>query len=100
VNVSKLKTHIQRRLPECKYNKKKSKHAIELCYATLLIEDTEPKGIRWEFDEPNYEHVFGDMYIVQTAIYLGAKIMTKDRKLSQMASYADIKCCHVPEIGR
>ena len=97
--VSKLKAHIQRRLPECKYNIKKSKRAVEVCYATLLVEDTEPKGIRWEFDEPDYEHVFGDMYIVQTAIFLGAKIMTKDRKLSQMARYAGIKCCHVPEVG-
>ncbi|MGO8836648.1 MAG: hypothetical protein ACLQAH_07145 [Limisphaerales bacterium] len=97
--VSKLKAQIKRRLPECKYNIKKSKRAIELCYATLLVEDTEPKGIRWEFDEPDYEHVFGDMYIVQTAIYLGAKVLTRDRKLSQMACYAGIKCCHVPEVG-
>jgi hypothetical protein len=98
--VNRLKAHIQWRLPECKYNIKKSKRAVEVCYATLLVEDTEPKGIRWEFDEPNYEHVFGDMYILQTAIYLGAKIMTKDRKLSQMASYAGIKCCHIPEDDR
>jgi hypothetical protein len=98
--VNRLKARIQRRLPECKYNIKKSKRAVEVCYATLLVEDTETKGIRWEFDEPDYEHVFGDMYIVQTAIYLGAKIMTKDGKLSQMASYAGIKFCHVPEVGR
>jgi hypothetical protein len=97
-HIRKLKAHIERRLPECKYNIKKSKLAVELCYATLLVEDTEPQGIRWEFDESDYEHVFGDMYIVQTAIYLGTKIMTKDRKLSQMASYAGIKCCHVPEV--
>jgi hypothetical protein len=92
--VNKLKAHIRRRLPECKYNIKKSKRAVEVCYATLLVDDTEPKGIRWEFDEPDYEHVFGDMYIVQSAIYLGAKILTNDRKLSQMAGYAGIKCCN------
>jgi len=97
--VNRLKAHVARRIPACKYNIKKSKRAVEVCYATLLVEDAEPKGIRWEFDEPDYEHVFGDMYIVQTAIYLGSKIMTKDRKLSQMASYAGIKCCHVPKIG-
>lgn len=93
-----LKGDIRRRLPACKHDIGKSKRAVEVCYATLLIEDTEPEGIRFEFDEPNYENIFGDMYFVQTAIYLGAKIMTKDRKLDQMASYAGIKCFHVPSL--
>lgn len=46
-----------------------------------------------------YEHVFGDMHIVQTAIYLKASILTKDKKLEQMANYADIKCYHVPQLA-
>jgi len=91
-----LKGDIRRRLPACKHDIGKSKRAVEVCYATLLIEDTEPTGIRIQFDKPNYANVFGDMYILQTAIYLGANIMTKDRKLAQMASYAGIKCFHVP----
>jgi hypothetical protein len=37
-----------------------------------------------------------DMYVVQTAIYLRANILTRDGPQTQMASYADIKCYHVP----
>lgn len=96
--IDRLKANIKRRLPACKHNIGKSKIAVELCYATLVLEDIEPNGTRWQFDKPKYEHVFGDMYIVLTAIYLGAKIMTKDRKLAQMASYAGIKCVHVPSL--
>jgi hypothetical protein len=53
-------------------------------------------GIRKEFDLPNYENVFGDMYILLTALYLKANILTRDSALSRMASYADVKCYHVP----
>ena len=67
--------------------------------ATLLIEDTDSKGIRFEFDEPNYENVFGDMYILLGAIHMGAKIMTKDVRLTIMAGYAGIICHHVPRVS-
>lgn len=97
--IDRSKNNVKRRLSECKYNVKKSKRVVELCYVTLLLEDAEPKGIRSEFDEPRYEHVFGDMYILQMAVYLGANIMTKDKKLEKMASYTGIKCCHVPSCG-
>ena len=90
-----LKGDIWRRLPECKHNIKKSKITAEACFATLLMDDSQ---IRAEFDEPNYEHVFGDMYIVLTAIYLRAKIMTKDMGLTKMAGYAGIECHHVPRV--
>lgn len=89
-----LKSDIKRRLPQCRYDIGKSKIAAEACYATLLMEE---KQIRAEFDEPNYAHVFGDMYIVQTALYLNAKILTKDKPLTKMAGYAGIECCHVPK---
>lgn len=89
-----LKGDIGRRLPECRHTIKKSKIAAEACYATLVMESSQ---IRAEFDEPNYEHVFGDMYIVQTALYLGAKILTKDKLLTKMAGYTGITCCHVPK---
>lgn len=88
-----LKKDIKRRLPQCRHNIGKSKIAAEACYATLLMEDEQ---IRAEFDELDYAHAFGDMYILQTALYLGAKIMTKDKPLTKMAGYAGVKCFHVP----
>jgi len=85
--------------PESKYHVAKSQKLSHLCYATLLLEDKQERkdeGARFEFDCPQYEHIFGDMHIVQTAIYLSAKIMTKDKGLKQMAGYAAITCCDVP----
>lgn len=99
VKIDTFKSEIKRLAPECKHNINKAKKLVMLCYATLLMEGTKPKrneGPRYEFDLPEYEHVFGDMYVVQTAIYLRANILTKDGPQTQMASYADIKCYHVP----
>jgi hypothetical protein len=83
------------------YQVSKSQKLSHLCYATLLLEDKQERkdeGTRFEFDCPQYEHVFGDMHIVQTAIYLKASILTIDKKLEQMASYANVKCYHVPQL--
>lgn len=99
VKIETFKSEIKRLAPECKHNISKAKKLVMLCYATLLMEDSQPKqneGPRYEFDLPQYEHVFGDMYVVQTAIYLCAKILTKDGPQTQMAGYAGIKCFHVP----
>ena len=85
--------------PESKHHVSKSQKLGLLCYATLLLEDKQERkdeGTRFEFDCPQYEHVFGDMYIVQAAIYLQARILTRDKKLQQMAGYADVKCFHLP----
>ena len=99
VKIETFKSEIKRLAPECKHNIYKAKELVALCYATLLMEDSQPKrdeGPRYEFDLPEYEHVFGDMYVVQGAIYLRANILTRDGPQTQMASYADIKCYHVP----
>lgn len=87
-------------IPDSKHHVSKSQKLAHLCYATLLLEDKQERkdeGTRFEFDCPQYEHVFGDMHIVQAAIYLQAKILTRDKTLEQMASYADIRCFHVPQ---
>jgi len=97
INV--LKTDIKARIADCKYNVNLTKMVAEMCYAVLLLEDADRNeaGTRTKFDKADYPNVFGDMYILQGAIMLGAKIMTKDKKLIQMANYAGIKCDHVPQ---
>ena len=99
--IDAFKSEIKRLAPECKHNINKAKKLVSFCYLNLLMEDTQPKkdeGPRYEFDLPQYEHVFGDMYVVLTAIYLRANILTRDGPQRQMASYADINCYHVPRI--
>lgn len=92
--TDRLKSNISQRYPSCKYNVNKSKTLVEMCHRTLLLDDIR---IRTEFDDPQKENVFGDMYILFGAIYLGARIMTRDVRLTKMASYAGINCCHVPQ---
>jgi hypothetical protein len=87
--ISRIQTDIQRRLPTCKHNLKKTKNVVEKCYSKLLLEDRKTRN---DFDRSDYDNVFGDMYIVLTAIYLGANILTEDNGLKQMALYAGIKC--------
>lgn len=91
--TERLKINIKQRYSACKHNVNKSKTLVEMCHRTLLLEDAR---IRQEFDDPKKENVFGDMYILFGAIYLAAKIMTKDVRLAKMADYAGIKWCHVP----
>lgn len=87
--ITRLQAYIQRQLSKCKHNLKNTKNVVERCYAKLLLEDRKTRN---DFDKPNYDNVFGDMYIVSAAIYLGANIMTGDKGLKKMASYAGIKC--------
>jgi hypothetical protein len=88
-----LKIKIKQLFSQCRHNVNKSKALVEMCHRTLLLED---KVIRAEFDDPKKENVFGDMYILFGAVYLGASIMTRDGRLTIMAGYAGINCCHVP----
>ena len=97
-----FKSEIKRLAPECKHNINKATKLVNLCYLNLLMEDTQSKkdeGPRYEFDLPQYEHVFGDKYVVLAAIYLRVNILTRDGPQRQMASYADINCYHVPRIS-
>jgi len=94
--TDRLKANIKQRYPSCKYNVTKSKTLVEMCHRTLLLEDTK---IRAEFDDQKRENVFGDMYILLAAVHMGAKIMTKDIRLTTMASYAGISCHHVPQVS-
>src|ERR1017187_2847563 len=84
---------ITQQVGQCRHNFPISIKVNRLCYATLLLEDVE---IRKEFDLPNYENVFGDMYILLTALFLKANILTRDGALTRMAKYANVTCYHVP----
>jgi hypothetical protein len=93
VIAAELKQFITQQVGQCRHNFPISIKVNRLCYATLLLEDVE---IRKEFDLPNYENVFGDMYILLTALFLKANILTRDGALTRMAKYANVTCYHVP----
>jgi hypothetical protein len=90
-----LKQFIQQTVAQCRHNFPIARRVSNLCHAVLLMEDSE---IRKEFDMPvpEYPNVFGDMFVLLTALLLKAKILTHDNGLIRMASYANIVCHHVP----
>jgi hypothetical protein len=50
------------------------------------MEDNQPRkleGTRFELDDLDYHNLFGDMYIMQAAIYLEANIITNARSLNK-----------------
>jgi hypothetical protein len=94
-STDRLKANIRKKVLGPRYEVKKTKSIVDDCHLTLLLEDEQ---IRKEFDDPKKENVFGDRDILFGAVYLGAKIMTGDNRLIKMAGYADITCCHVPQI--
>lgn len=98
--IESFKRGIKNRFPQSKHHVKKSIRVAELCYCTLMMEDNQPRtdsGARFEFDLSDYPNLFGDMYIIQAAVYLGARILTKDNGVFKMASYANIECHNVPQ---
>ncbi|HEY1661711.1 MAG TPA: hypothetical protein VGI03_04770 [Verrucomicrobiae bacterium] len=92
--VDKLVSEVKELLPRCRLNLNKSVVAARKSYEVMLLKD---KVTRADFDNPNYENVFGDMHVLGIAIYLGAKILTEDVGLKKMAQPAGIKCCRFPE---
>ena len=54
-----------------------------------LIED---KTIRNEYAMKDYHNVLGDTWVVQSALYLSARILTFDKRLKSMAAYAGAEC--------
>jgi hypothetical protein len=88
-----LKNNIRQRVPACRFNVKNTINLVTICHRTLLLEDLR---IRAEFDDPEKVNVFGDMHILQAAIYLGANILSNDKRLKTMASYTGMNCWPVP----
>lgn len=93
--IEKLVLEVKQLLPNCRYNLLKSVVAARKSYQALLLKD---KKIRTGFDDPQYVNVLGDMHLVGMAIYLGAKIMTEDVRLIEMANYAGIECDIPPPV--
>ena len=95
--VSKLISEIKTRVPECKHKLNKSFVTARRAYEALLLKD---KVERTKFDDQAYDNVLGDMHVVCTAVFLGAKakIITDDIRLKKMAlENIGIECCGIAD---
>jgi hypothetical protein len=84
-----LLAFIRREAPKCRADFVRSIGVARHCYALLLIED---RQIRTEFSKPDYRNVLGDTFVLHNALFLQAKILSGDKPLKRMASYAGRPC--------
>jgi hypothetical protein len=69
-----------------------------LCYAALLLEqDQVGKKTRKEFCDPARRNVFGDTRLVADALWLNARILSKDAAVKRMAGYLRVPDITVTE---
>jgi hypothetical protein len=96
--TAKLISDAKTRVPAAKYKLYKSIVAARRVYIALLLKD---KTEREKFDDQNYHNILGDMQVVTAAIFLGAKIVTEDKRLRTMATeHAGIECRSIGDISR
>ncbi len=79
---------VRDRAPLCRYDWWRSVEVARRCYALLLIQKG---GIRTEFADPAYRHVFGDVTLVQNALFLRAGILSNDHAPKRMAGYTGLR---------
>ena len=60
-----------------------------ICYAIELARN---RKLQTEFFKPKYHNVFGDVVVLQNALFLNADILTGDKPLKRMASYVGKQC--------
>ncbi len=80
---------IRKESPECSGDYLRAVGVARYCYALLLAE---VRKMRTEFSKRDYLNVFGDTRIIQNALFLQAEILSGDRPLKRMASYAGLNC--------
>lgn len=70
---------------------KKYWNAVEvacLCYSALLLEqDSVGDKTRNEFEDPTRRNVFGDTRLVQNALWLKSRILSRDNAVKRMVEY-------------
>lgn len=85
---------------QCRRNYRLSCEVASLCCAALLMEwDEDDQGVkaRKDFVKPNYPNVFGDIRILQNALYLNANILSWDKAFKLMTGYVGLKHVNVFE---
>jgi hypothetical protein len=80
---------IQKESSACSGNYLKAVGVARHCYALLLMEK---RSIRTEFSKEENLNVFGDTRIIQNALFMQAKILSGDKPLKRMATYANLEC--------
>jgi hypothetical protein len=83
-----LKATIERERPQCPLDFWRSEEVAMHAFARLLIRSQRARN-EFTSEGPN---LFGDEQLIQNALFLGAKILSKDNNVHTMAGYCGVRC--------
>jgi hypothetical protein len=87
----KLRLCIEETKPECFKRFWRSDDVARLAYARLLLGQAHVSSeARKEFADPNYPNVFGDVHLIQNALFFNAGLASNDRAVKRMARFCGL----------
>jgi hypothetical protein len=88
---------IEQERPKCFKRFWESNDVARLGYARLLLgTDRISREARKEFSEADYPNIFGDLHLVQNALFFNAGILSRDKGVKKMARLCGLQCLEIP----
>ena len=84
----KLRLEIEHKKPRCFKRFWESNDVARLAYSRLLLFSLK---MRNEFDKPNYANVFGDLHLIQNALFFNAGYASEDWAVKKMAIQCNLQ---------
>jgi hypothetical protein len=79
---------IHSKAPGCFKDYRTGTEVASFCYAALLLEpDDVGEKTRNEFNDPHRRNIFGDIRLIQNALWLQSRILSNDRAIKRMVEY-------------
>ena len=89
--MEELKHLLEGKIPECFKQFWGSDDVARLAYARLLLgQDHVSSQARKEFADQNYANVFGDVHLIQNALFFDAGLASNDRAVKRMAHFCGL----------
>jgi len=86
-----LRLCIEGKIPECINRFWGSDEVARLAFARLLLgQDHISSEARKEFGDRNYANVFGDVHLIQNALFFNAGVASNDRAVKRMARFCGL----------
>jgi len=82
-----FRLEIERKKPKCFKRFWESNDVARLAYSRLLLFSNKTRN---EFAKPNYANVFGDLHLIQNALFFNAGFASKDKAVVSMAKFCGL----------
>lgn len=93
----KLRLSIEQQRSKCFKRFWESNDVARLAYCRLLLgKDRESRKARKEFEAEHYPNVFGDLHLMQNALFFNAGCASDDKAVRKMAAFCGIERLEMP----